>query len=350
MARLESEGKGGYYPTPPEEMKLILKRVSIPKGKEVTIFDPCCGKGHAINQWQKDLIKKGAQAAHSYGIELEKSRATEAKRHVDHVLNCGYEESRLSHEAFSAMYLNPPFMRVGGDRLEYVFLRDLTAEYLGEGSLFIFNLPQHVLKDCARILGSRFTDLKVYRFSDANYDNYKQVIVYGYRRAKGLRSLKEREYQQAITKKLENIASRGKDALPSLDTPDWDEVQYNITVQAQSVDIFTSTRVDLDDILHSQQESDFNENVEKKLFDLSMLNGGKITPAMPLKITHVATAIASGSLPEGMGDHLLVGVTQQVKEEKVQINPRSGKEEEVTTLRPKSTVRIFSEKGIFNLK
>jgi len=38
---------------------------------------------------------------------------------------------------------------------------------------------------------------------------------------------------------------------------------------------------------------------------------------MPLKIAHIATAIASGTLPEDMGDHLLVGVSKRVQEQKI---------------------------------
>lgn len=46
----------------------------------------------------------------------------------------------------------------------------------------------------------------------------------------------------------------------------------------------------------------------------------------------------------------LLGVTKQVKKEEVKLNTETGKEEEVITISNKSLVRIFSEKGIFDLK
>lgn len=349
MARLESEAKGGFYPTPTEEMELILKRLSCQPGTPVTLLDPCCGKGAGLKQWQEDIAAKGA-APVSYGIEIEKSRGALAEKIIDHVAKCGYEEAKMSHDAFSAMYLNPPFMQMNGERMENTFLRDLTEDYLQAGGILIFNLPQYVLRDCAKILASRFVDIRVYRFSDANYDVYKQVIVYAVRQRKGLRSEKERQYQISIEKELTNLSFLGKNALSTLKVADWDTVQYVIPKNEKPVALFQSMKVEEEDILKSLQSCDFYKKIGDKIKDLNITTGKKIEPAMPLKITHIATAIASGTLPEEMGDHLLVGVSKPVREQRIQINPKSGKEEEVTTMKPKSIVRIFSEKGIFNLK
>ena len=356
MARLESEGKGGFYPTPPEEMVYILKRLSANEGETISLLDPCCGKGAALYQFKDDMKNKGAKPI-SYGIEIEKSRAKEAENNVDHLIACGYEEARISHEAFSAMYLNPPFMHGNKERTELTFLRDLTADYLQPGGVLILNIPQYVLKDCAKLIASRFQNIKVYRFTDRNYDSYRQVIVYGTRRRKGLRTDSEREYQHRMERELYNLGFLEKRDVPSLDTEDWKEVQYTIPTQENNVDIFQSLKVEPEDILNSlqeceffEQECEFFEKVEKKITDLSITGGKQISPATNLKTTHVATAIASGALPEEMGDHLLVGVTKRVKEEKSQINPKTGKTQQITTLKPKSIVRVFSDKGIFDLK
>lgn len=350
MARLESEAKGGFYPTPIEEMELILKRLTCRPGESITILDPCCGKGAALKQWKEDMVSKGANPI-SYGIEIEKSRANQAEAIIDHVAKCGYEEVRMSHDSFSAMYLNPPFMQMNGERMETTFLRDLTSDYLQAGGVLIFNLPQYVLKDIAKVLASRFVNIQVYRFSDANYDTYKQVIIYAVRRRKGLRSEKERLYQQSIEKELYNYSFLGKDAIPSLNSADWDNNSYTIPKNEKPVSMFQSMLVEEEDILQSLRSSNkFYEKIEEKIKDLNITTGKQINPAMPLKITHIATAIASGTLPEDMGDHLLVGVSKRVQEQQVRINPKSGKEEEVTTFKPKSIVRIFSDKGIFNLK
>src|SRR5690625_3844397 len=113
MARLESEAKAGYYPTPPEEMEYILKRLRIEKGKKINLLDHCCGEGLALRQWQVDMNSKEAIST-SYGIEIEKSRAEKARNIIDHLERCGYEEMRISHNSMSAIYLNPPFMFMNG--------------------------------------------------------------------------------------------------------------------------------------------------------------------------------------------------------------------------------------------
>lgn len=350
MARLESEGKGGFYPTPPEEMEWIMKRVRVQADANIRILDPCCGKGDALSQWKKDLESKNANVE-SLGIELEKSRAQEAAKKLDKVLACGYEDMKMSHSAISAMYLNPPFVQMQGKRLEEVFLRNLSESYLSAGNLLILNIPHSVLRSVAKILASRFVDIRVYRFTDPNYEVYKQVIVYAKRRQTGLRSDKERQYQQEIEQELINFSYLPKQALPTLDTHDWDKYFYSLNAPQKPLDIFHSTIVEPEDIIASEKNCDFQSLVMRKMASLEVTSSTrKIQPALPLKHTHIAAAIAAGALPETMGSHLLVGVTKRVQEERKQINPKDGKEQEITTFKPKSIVRVFSDKGIFNLQ
>jgi len=345
MARLESERKGGYYPTPPEEMAYILKRLRVEEGSPISVLDPCAGKGHVLKQIQVDLQKKGALPT-TYGIEIEKTRAEEAKQYADHLISCGYEEARLSHDAFSFLYLNPPFMEMGIDRAEAIFFRDLTMPdgYIPVGGLVIFNLPQYVLSRVAKLIAIRLENVKVYRFSDANYDTYKQVIVFGYRRKPGLGRDEE------LQKYLEQVSQSDKNALPSLDVPDEDEVFYLVPSQKKPVELFQSMVVEPEEILRSVMESKFYSKVLQKVEDGKLDISKAKNPAMPLKISHYATAIAAGALPEHMGDHLLVGVTKRIQIEKTDIDEESGKIKDSVTYKPKSMVRIFSQDGIFNLE
>lgn len=350
MARLESQAKAGFYPTPPEEMEYILKRLRVTEGETITLLDPCCGEGLALKQWQNDMLQKGARAT-SYGIEIEKSRAEKARKILDHLEACGYEEMRITHGSISAIYLNPPFMYMNNERMELTFLRDITADYLQEGGILIFNLPQYVLEDTARLLASRFKDIKVYRFTDKNYEAYSQVIVYGIRRRKGLKTREERMEQMNTEDYLYNLSYTSKDKIPTLDTPDWDKVYYTIPRNKKEVTLFQSMRVDKEDIIRSLNDSsnDFFNKVEGKLGVKKRMEK-ELQVAMPLKITHIATAIASGKLPEQMGDHMLVGTSKQVSSSEKRYNDKTEKEEEVTTISTQSLVRVFSEEGIFDLK
>ena len=345
MARLESEIKGGFYPTPPEEMELIIKRINAQEGTSVTLLDPCAGEGYALKQVQNHLEHQGVNTV-SYGIELEKTRAKTAKGVLDNVINCGYEESRMSHKAFGFMYLNPPFAEIQGERLERTFFRDLTRPntYLTDGALVILNIPQYVLGTMASLIAQRLENVRVYRFTDKNFPTYMQIIVYGYRRKSRL-GLNEK-----LRSELQQLAQTAPNRIPSLDNGDWDKVQYTIPAAEREVKLFDTNFVSAEDIIRSMSESNVMEQVNDRIKTFNLEQVEAKQPAMPLKVSHMATAIASGALPEQMGDHLLVGVTKtQVTEEK-DYDVENEREIETTTYQSKSLIRVFSDRGIFDLE
>jgi len=345
MARLESEAKGGYYPTPTVEMEYILKRIKAHEGNTISVLDPCAGKGHALKQIKQHLLGFKCLPT-TYGIELEKSRALEAKENVDHVLACGYEETRISHDAFSFLYLNPPFMESRGVRAEAIFFRDLTMpdSYMSVGSLIVLNLPQYVLDSVAKLIATRLENVRVYRFSDENYSMFRQVIVYGYRKASG------RGRDTELEDWLVELSTAHPDVLPKLDDPDWDEVQYIVPSQKRSVEIFSTTIVEPEDIMKSINEVNFYDKVFSRVEDVRLQNGQIKQPAMPLKITHMVQAIQSGALPEHMGDHLLVAKDEPIRSERTEIDLESGKQRDVLTIKRKSVIRTFTANGHVDLK
>lgn len=344
MARLESEAKGGFYPTPPNEMELILKRIKAKEGATVTLLDPCAGEGLALRQIQDHLTNTGTNSI-TYGIELEKSRAKKAKKVLDNVLACGYEDVRMSHRAFSFMYLNPPFGVFQGERLEKMFFRDLTKPntYLTEGSLVVLNMPQHVLYSMANLIAQRLEKVRVYRFTDKNFPVYKQIILYGYRRKGRLGK------DETLKRKLETLAYVSPEYIPTLETEDWDEVQYNIPESEREVSLFDTNFVEAEDIIRSMKEVNVMEKVNFKISNPKLESIKSKNPAMPLKTTHMATAIASGAVPEQMGDHLLVGVTKTKVTEETDFDLETESEKETVIYQSKSLIRVFSEQGIFDL-
>jgi hypothetical protein len=353
MARLESESKGGFYPTPPEEMKHILQFLELTdEAKEtgITLMDPCAGEGDALKQMAEHFQRQTSVA--TYGIELEQGRALKAASNLDHVLACGYEETRISHEAFSIMYLNPPFAAAQGKRVESIFLDDLSKDYISAGNLLILNIPQHVLKDVAKTLANRFVNIRVYRFTDenGNYDRFKQVIVFAVRREKGLRSEKERAYRERIENDLIRYSYTGTQLIDTLNDVGL-SVKYQIKPALKQVQVFKSMRIDPGQIVSSSQSCGHFQKAMGKMSSLEITSSIRnIRPALPLKTTHIAAAISAGALPESMGSHLLVGVTKRIQEKRTVYNSKSDKMNEVTTFKPKSIVRVFSDKGIFNLK
>lgn len=341
MARLESEAKAGFYPTPPEEMKLIIKRLSS-QNDHVTLLDPCAGEGLPLKQVQDHLQDDGVVST-TYGIELEKTRAVTASKHIDNMLNCGYEETRMSHRAFSFMYLNPPFSSFKGERLERIFFRDLTKpnSYLTSGAVVVLNMPQRVLEDMSSIVAQRLENVKIYRFTDENFYNYRQVILYGtVREKRGSRD-------ENVKSMLEQFAYLPPDVIPTLDVED--NIVYNIPTAEREVSIFETNVVDIDDVKRSMERSRIMDVFIDSVSNPKLESVNATSPAMPLKISHMATAIASGALPEEMGDHLLVGVTKVKRTEDVEYDDE-GTKRDTETYQSESMIRVFASDGIYDLE
>jgi hypothetical protein len=92
---------------------------------------------------------------------------------------------RCPAEAFSLLYLNPPYdLETGAtnnQRLELVFLEH-TYRWLKPSGVLIFVIPQPQLRPCARTLAEHFTNLFAYKLTEPASVQYKQVAVLGVRR------------------------------------------------------------------------------------------------------------------------------------------------------------------------
>ncbi len=175
MARLESAAKAGYYPTPPTVAAAIARHLMAEArgGKRVIrLLDPCAGTGEAAALLAQSL------GAESFGIELNDERAEAAHVHLDHVLATSAFSIRLAHGAFSCIFLNPPY---DGDeekrRLEHAFLVGLTRALCPHGML-VFIIPQRRLALSARYLASHYTRFAAYRFPDAEYAAFGQIVLF----------------------------------------------------------------------------------------------------------------------------------------------------------------------------
>ena len=86
MARLESQAKAGFYPTPPEVVEAVAKLIEL-NGGQIYLLDPCCGDGRALFLLKRKLLEynRGTVIV-TYGIELNKDRAREAKRALGRVI------------------------------------------------------------------------------------------------------------------------------------------------------------------------------------------------------------------------------------------------------------------------
>ncbi|WP_103108546.1 DUF6094 domain-containing protein [Brevibacillus reuszeri] len=343
MARIASESKGGFYATPEKEMQLVASRLRIEEAGEFNFYDPCCGKGVALRILSDHLSTPDSKVI-TYGVELEKERAEEARNILHHVLQDGYENVR-TEDHFSALYLNPPYDDGFGERIETSFLRRLTnksTNVLVKGALLMFCIPQYVLSDASLLIASRFTSVKVYRFTDVNYPTFKQVVVFGYFQRP------DPDERSVTTHYLREVSKLGPEALPSLDEEDG--VTYRILPSRQSIRLFRAGKLRIDEMSKDLVTSPIFLSMKELFLPSHSRNADLKNPVLPLKPTHYAIAIAAGAVGGNMGNHLLVGVTKQIHDTADKVNDDGEVEGEVTIKHHKSIVRVFTKDGVFDLE
>jgi len=109
MARLASQEKMGYYPTPPEVVEQLRRVLTIPQGAR--LIDTCCGEGDALAR-----IAEGTGAV-TYGCELDRERYIKAKQKLNYILwSDSLNELICSKDSFDLLFLNPPMTTTTGMR------------------------------------------------------------------------------------------------------------------------------------------------------------------------------------------------------------------------------------------
>ena len=119
-----------------------------------------------------------------YGVELDAERARIASGKGIETIQGNTFDAIAKPESFSLLYLNPPYDSeigtIGNRRMEAVFLEH-TYRWLRMEGVLILVIPFERLHDCTGILSSHFTSLKVFRMTDPDSVQYRQIAVFGVR-------------------------------------------------------------------------------------------------------------------------------------------------------------------------
>ena len=338
MSRIGNKYLSGFVATQERQGEYIKKMLDFSTG-ETAILDPCCGEG-AILAYLAD----GADEAVTYGVEIEKRRAETAKTVLDNVIEAPIESMVISNDAFGMCLLNPPYdfsMKTNdeeAERKEYIELVRAT-KYLMAGGLLIYIIPSYRFADSkiARYLATNFHDMSIGRFTDENYDDYKQVVFFGRKKKEKFRLFSEDIYKVFLKFDNESFANKLKD-LATLSN----EKTYSIPHCSGEVSTFY-TRLEskgtfIEAIKSNKQFNAFVERTKPKTIDHSTLK-----PILPLAQGQLALLLASGAINGvlGSGDNLhvvqgLENVSKIVTEE----------ETEHTTITKVKTKREVSVKVI----
>lgn len=296
LMRLEARIKLGHYPTPLSVVERIKSFIRF--AEDITILDPCCGEGNALQKLAEGTDVK------TYGIEIDAYRAEEAKTKLDYVLKCGYEQTRISNGAFSCLFLNPPYdwetEDEGNERKEKVFLKE-TIKYLQPGGLLVYVIPQNRLdKSIAKILAYRFEKFLVYRFPGEEYDAFKQVVLFAVKK-------KENSMDDEALNKLVQVPVIELKELPTKDDPVYD------LPTSKSVALFKSLVIDEEELSKEVEGSPLWE----KFKELARIEQQKMErPPLPLHTGHLGLLLANGCLDgvvgEGEDRHIVKGKVEKV--------------------------------------
>jgi 16S rRNA G966 N2-methylase RsmD len=338
--RLAAQAKMGYYPTPPSVVSLISEMLARNGKGNIRILDPCAGEGTALNQIG------GMLGAETYGIELDKERGDIAKENLTRCLITDYQATRISNQAFSLLYLNPPYdwaIRddevTASERYERTFLRN-TVRYLIAGGVLVYLIPQRRLdKTIAKVIAYRFKDVRVFRFPEQEYKSYRQIVLFGV--------LKKRaEEDDDLARYLTEIG-HCKAIVPFLGRS---ECKYIIPT-SPSVKNFTfrTTRIDPSELEIEVKTYGLREKINRLVKPLTLSE--RIKPIMPLRQGHLAQLLACGMMNgvvfdiDGRNPLVVKGITR--KEVDTRTEYEDGKEKIIETDKIVITINTIDEHGEF---
>jgi len=288
--------KMGYYPTPISVVERIRSFLNFPDDN-VNLLDPCCGEGLALKKLQEN------SNATTYGIELDQYRAEKAKDNLDHIIKGSYEDARISHNAFSCLYLNPPYdwdAVNDGERKEKTFLKG-TLKYLQPTGLLVYLISQNRLADdVAKVLSYRLENFSVFRFPDREYKRFRQIVLFGCRKNEA--ALDDCEFE-----KLRAIPYKELQEIPCLNEP-----IYSLH-SAEPVELFRSSLIDEEEL-----ERDLESSILWKKINANpkMTDGYMGRPPLPLHKGHIGLLLANGCLDgvvgEGPDRHIVRGKVEKM--------------------------------------
>ena len=280
VGRLMNNIKMGYYPTDPDNISLILNGIRFPEGVITNLLDPCCGCGKALRQ-----IAQGNNCF-TYGVELDEHRAEEAQTRLHRVGFGSFFYSKISHEAFHLLFLNPPYLSVlnesgGRARHEKRFLIESLGA-LAMGGLLVYIIPYYRLTpDICRVLVDNFENLGLWRFTDGEFKKFKQVAVLGTR--------KKRDVEPQDAQWLEWFAAHPASIPPLAELP---EGRYTLPPRPLEVGTFKGEKFNQKELERQLSRSDSF----KQLMARSELDSGVKRPPLPLSISQIGLIGGSGMI------------------------------------------------------
>jgi len=331
IGRLMNNVRLGHYPTDLTHVGYIARSIVFPANTTVNLLDPCCGTGAALQR-----LALGSDSR-CYGIELDDHRAEQAQQQLYRVGFGSFFGSNISPGAFHAVFLNPPYLSVLSEsgsrsRDEKRFLIE-SIPLLMLGGLMVYIVPYYRLtEDLCRIICDNFEQVRIHRFLDAEFKQFKQVAVMGIRRR---RTDSEEETAALYT------AAEHPETLPTADQllPSC----YELPSASRKVETFRGAVFNEEELARQLEKSTGFD----RLFAKSRLDSEPKRPPLPLSIGQVGLIGGSGlmnGLMECEYPHIIKG--RIVKEKHTVTDENRGPNGRLLSTEIRETI---SNRMIFNI-
>lgn len=348
MARIESQVRLGYYPTPDKTLALVCSALrpaaATPEdgGKGLQLLDPCAGTGAALTRISASLRQQTGSPVVARAIELESARARECREVIPETLNCSCFDASCSKEATSLLLLNPPYdwdhqaSDHRAQRLEKSFYQ-ATLDYLAPEGVLVFIIPIAVAQDVhlAKSLSYRFLNLRIFKLPEGEFERFSQVVIFGVRR-------RHDTYTEGGAREVVEMVNNAEGLDKAAGS-----FQYDVpAVKAPTV--FRDFHPSVADMEKELPGSPLLTELGRVLAPPESVAG--LHPMMPLSVGHLATlltaGVINGLIANGAGELIVVkGFAQQVSSTRKERDPDTGEHREVETRHTAVTVRYFNQEG-----
>ncbi|MGG1594178.1 DUF6094 domain-containing protein [Terribacillus saccharophilus] len=311
MSHIGNKLRAGYFATPEFQGELLIKLLEINSG--ASFFDPTCGEGKILNQLAAAFHTDETPIL-TYGVELDNRRAAEAEKILCEARNAPIESMVISNNSFSLLLLNPPYDHtikgIGDEKTERKEWTELVRNnrFLKENGLIIYIIPSYRYADkkISRYLASNFENVGVLRFSDEDYDEYKQCIFIGNKKRGSVKKTNKKLLSFLQSMDDEEFVARHVTSISTL----IGKHKWNVPGAATGPSVFHS-RLDgkssfYEEIKNSKGFAAFKERSRPKQLSI----GGN--PALPINQGQMALLLASGAINGEIGKaenyHLVQGL------------------------------------------
>lgn len=321
MARLASQQKMGFYPTPEKTLEAIkgcLYGKDNYGKKRIHLLDPCCGEGRAL----LEVFLHIGRGIKSWGMELDVERAAKASQVLSETVQGSIFNVKIEPDgAFGLLWLNPPYDSAGnGEREEMLFLKH-SVKWLSRDGILVLIVPEHILEnEKHRIwIASYFKDCTVFRIVQDEFPLFKQVVLFGSKKA---------------------IRSDSGDPIPAPPYPYMDEVKK---LHGYRVPVTDGPSLFEGDVIISDEEiKGLREEVRGRIevFFKDKRVSKTLSPMFPLRKGHLVSLITAGFLngrvlkPDG-GFILMKGYSE--RQESIRVED----DREITTSTYRVGIRVI---------